>query len=143
MQKKVQTFCAALHHAQCISQGVSTVTTVTENGYRGKWVKLEKESFLTPPRMRRDNCHSCSKIRQLHIVIHFVHWCIATWQLANCDNCDKHGHMVTLCIAWLTLCNVTTVPLILVDCDCCASDPGKFLIPESGGGVGPAGMGKW
>ena len=84
------------------------MTTVTENGYRGKWVKLEKEPFLTPPRMRRDICHSCLFFRQLHIVNHFVQWCIATWQLANCDNCDRHGHMVNM--------------IHIVHCDNCAAD---------------------
>ena len=89
--------------------------------------------------MRRDNCHSCLFFKQLHIVIHFVHWCSATWQLANCDNCDSHGH------AWFTLCNwftVTTVLLILVSV---TSAPGLqgIRIRGAGGGVGPAGKAKW
>ena len=112
------------------------MTTAPQIRVMGKRVKLEKESFFTPPRMRRDNCHSCLFFSQLHIVIHFVHWCSATWQLADCDNCDRHGHMVTLCIGF----TVTTDPPGCGDCDNCASDPGKFRIPESGGGGGPREM---
>ena len=108
--------------------------------------KIRKEGVLKKPRMRRDNCHSCSKIRQLHIVIHFVHWCGATWQLVNCDNCDKYGHMVTLCKRSLAHGHIVRIS----NCDNCAADPDWVWQVHQGsknsgfwrdpGGQGP---GKW
>ena len=114
------------------------MTSVPQNRDKGKWVKLEKEPFLTPPRMRRNNCHSCSKIKQLHIVIHFVHWCSATWQLANCDNCDRHGHIVYYMVHIVQLCQVFCSSLLTApSAPGLRGNSGFWLKPP------PQGPGKW
>lgn len=122
-------------------------------------MNLEK-CRLTPPRLRRNNCHKlplfCAKLTfslrsgnsLLHIVMHIVqpdHIVQIGSHCANCatvtsvpreSHCAKgHWYMVKLQCA-----TVTTVPLIPADCDKCARVAGRIEIRGAGSGVG---RGKW